>query len=110
MLPSTPAHLTTMETIMNRHQRRRAKARELKVGDVIDAAIFRISAEDRSAYFWCIIPDPRMPKEEILLTQAWHGPFATEAEAERDQQTVLLGPNCVVTESGVWDPAWDRIQ
>jgi hypothetical protein len=39
-----------------------------------------------------------------------HGPFKSNTEAEENQQLVLLGPQCKVTEGGVWDPAWDRPQ
>lgn len=41
---------------------------------------------------------------------AYGGPFATEAEARRDSEIVMLGPQCKITECGDWDPAWDRPQ
>jgi hypothetical protein len=34
----------------------------------------------------------------------------SNGEAEENQQLVLLGPQCKVTEGGVWDPAWGRPQ
>jgi hypothetical protein len=39
-----------------------------------------------------------------------HGPFASEREADRDAEVVVLGPNCKITRGGRWDPAWDRKQ
>jgi hypothetical protein len=54
--------------------------------------------------------------DHIVTTQthpsgiALHGPFRTQAEVEEDQQLVLLGPQCKVTEGGAWDPKWDKPQ
>ena len=39
-----------------------------------------------------------------------HGPFTTEAEAQKDSETTVLGPNYVIKEGGMWDPAWDKKQ
>ena len=39
-----------------------------------------------------------------------HGPFKTDAEVAESQRLTLLGPQCEVTEGGMWDPAWDRPQ
>jgi hypothetical protein len=39
-----------------------------------------------------------------------HGPFATAAEAKRDSEVSILGPQCEVKNGGQWDPAWDKPQ
>jgi hypothetical protein len=38
------------------------------------------------------------------------GPFATEAEAHRDSEVTMLGPQCKVRYGGRWDPACDKAQ
>lgn len=89
---------------MNRHQRRKEQAvqRKLFEGMVINTTTFR----DQDGNF-CWIEEP---EDGITADTEIHGPFATEAEAEADSRLVILGPECVVTEGGVWDPAWDRLQ
>jgi hypothetical protein len=39
-----------------------------------------------------------------------HGPFPTKREADRDSEITLFGPDCKITNSGQWDPAWDQKQ
>ena len=39
-----------------------------------------------------------------------HGPFRTEAEAQRNSEIVTLGPECEIEHGGQWDPAWDSMQ
>ena len=39
-----------------------------------------------------------------------HGPFLTNAEAERDAEVTILGSQCEVKYGGRWDPAWDKKQ
>jgi hypothetical protein len=97
---------------MNRRQRRASAAqrRKLKVGDVIYATTIRAVLNDGStAFYWIEVPEG-MTNEEAAETQELHGPFKTEAEAEKDQRLVLLGPQCKAVKGGMWDPAWDKFQ
>jgi hypothetical protein len=65
---------------------------------------------------WC--GDLRQRRERAVLvcrSQAWEtqerrGLFATDAGVVEDQRLTLLGPQCEVTEGGVWDPAWHMPQ
>jgi hypothetical protein len=41
---------------------------------------------------------------------AYGGPFATKAEAQKHSEITLLGPQYKINEGGEWDPAWDRPQ
>jgi hypothetical protein len=39
-----------------------------------------------------------------------HGPFSSKKDADEDARITVLGPDCEVTEEGMWDPAWDTTQ
>jgi hypothetical protein len=39
-----------------------------------------------------------------------HGPFKTETEINESQRMVLFGAQCEVTEGGMWDPNWEKMQ
>jgi hypothetical protein len=63
------------------------------------------SDEDREAMINHIITTQTHPPGITL-----HGPFKTEAEVSEHQRLTLLGPQCKVTEGGMWDPNWDKPQ
>jgi hypothetical protein len=105
------------EGVMNRQQRRRR--RKLEVGTIIKPHTFRLGP----LFFW--FEDVGDASERVThwlmnprddgwyaadLDVELHGPFKSNTEAEENQQLVLLGPQCKVTEGGMWDPAWDRPQ
>lgn len=92
---------------MNKQQRR--AARKMALGTKIEVAGYAFDAEGKSGLYWFVIPDG-MTREEAFDTQEHYGPFATEAEAVDSQRLVLFGEQCQVTEGGMWDPAWDRLQ
>jgi hypothetical protein len=107
-----------VEDIMNR-ERRRAAQKKLSVRTLIKTHTFRIG----QLFFW--FEDVGNASERVThwlmhprddgwnaadLDVELHGPFKSNAEAEENQQLVLLGPQCKVTEPGVWDPAWGRPQ
>jgi hypothetical protein len=98
-----------------RHQksqaaRGRQRRRAVKVGDVIYTKTFAFRVPEGLEWYWCRVPDGTMTYEEAIATQEHHGPFRSEQEAKQDQQRVLLGKECKVTEGGMWDPAWDKPQ
>src|SRR5262249_45965111 len=39
-----------------------------------------------------------------------HGPFPTEAEAQRASEVATFGPDCEFKDGGRWDPAWEKKQ
>jgi hypothetical protein len=90
---------------MNRQQRRAAK-RKVKGGDMIRV----VDGKGPDGYYWFEAPeDYRMgdlPPHGTLV----YGPFATMAESAESQRLVLLGPQSKVTDGGMWNPAWDRLQ
>ena len=95
---------------MNRHERRAVKAKEHKVGSVIHTTTIKAVMRDgTTALYWIEAPEG-MTKEQALKTQEWHGPFKTEDEVAESERLVLFGPQCKVTEGGMWDRAWDRPQ
>ena len=49
---------------------------------------------------------PQLLHREGLL----HGPFKTEAEAEENLRLVPGGPDLKVTEGGIWNSSWDKLQ
>jgi hypothetical protein len=61
--------------------------------------------DDLAAMLDYIVREQRHPPGITL-----HGPFRTNAEVEKDQRLVLLGPQCKVIEGGAWDPNWDKPQ
>jgi hypothetical protein len=76
----------------------RLRAKYPAVGEkvVIDYA----TCQDGCCWFW-----------KCDARGIYGGPFATEAEARRDSEVAVLGPDCKITETGQWwDPAWDQPQ
>ena len=94
---------------MNRHQRRKERAvqRCWTQGMVIKTRTFR---DQEWNIYWMEEPVGFRPEDGIPPGTEIHGPFDTSAEAEADERLFLLGPDCVVREGGMWDPAWDRMQ
>jgi hypothetical protein len=93
---------------MNRHERRATKARKLDIGTRIDTQTVRTTTGD---FYWFECPENFSLEDDGLPPgTAMHGPFKTEAEVAEDQRLTLLGPQCVVTEGGEWDPNWNRVQ
>ena len=91
---------------MPNRKQRRATA---EVGMQVHIRGFITTAPDGSRQHWWVPVAPGMGDEEALR-QEWHGPFRTQAEASADEVRTLLGPQCKVTEGGMWDPAWDKPQ
>jgi hypothetical protein len=77
---------------------------------VIQTGVAEITdKKGKKRLYWFEIPegyrDPLPPPGAIL-----HGPFETEAELHNHEELTLLGPDCEVTDGGMWDPAWDKPQ
>jgi hypothetical protein len=93
---------------LNRKERRRAKATPLaRPGVPIHSGI----AESCSIPGWCSIglpaKTPNETIEEIVARKGLHGPFDTQAEADAD---AIVGEDCEVKKSGMWDPVWSKPQ
>ena len=93
---------------MNRHERRAAAAiqRRLSEGDVISTESFRY----RGQHYWFVSPEGWTQEDGLPDDVEIHGPFKTKAEAYKNQEQVIGGPDCEITKGGAWDPAWDRMQ
>jgi hypothetical protein len=77
--------------------------RKWKAGDRIETFIGR----GRDGRFYSMVRGPG-PDDVVV-----HGPFATEGEADQDeQQTVraMVGPQSEIKNGGMWDPTWDKPQ
>jgi hypothetical protein len=84
--------------------------RKFEAGTMIRMTTLQATMKDGStAYYWIEVPEG-MTDEQAAETQKWHGPFKTDAEAEENFRVVVLGPQCEVTDGGMWDPNWDRLQ
>jgi len=89
---------------MNRQERSAAAAHERRWKD---------KTADRGSdgmHYWFEPPEGWTREAGVPDGVDIHGPFTTVAEVEKNQQLVLLGPECEVTEGGMWDPAWDRLK
>jgi len=80
--------------------------RELRVGDRVDVQ-FAIDAEGR--YWWFVVPHGVDPLTAVR-TEAPHGPFASEAEAQANFEATVLGEQCDVRDGGDWDEKWEEKQ
>jgi hypothetical protein len=108
-----------METIMNRQQRRSEAARKRKLGI---GTVIKTSTTGEHQLYWFEQPEGFSPADEKRLLDWLYGPqeegpnvdlfgpFKTDAEVVENQGLTLLGPQCKVTEGGMWDSAWDRMQ
>ena len=94
---------------MNRHDRRAEAAirRRWQEATVIHTQSLRDAS---GQHYWFVIPEGWKREDGLPDGVELHGPFKTAAEADENQRLVLLGPQCEVTEGGMWDPAWDRMQ
>jgi len=82
----------------------RLKIKPRKVGEFIHTSMGR----DEFGRFWWAegrVSVTGRPKRSDM-----HGPFATEAEAQRDIEVTLFGDQCEITFGGMYDPAWERKQ
>jgi hypothetical protein len=84
---------------MNRQQRRAARSRKLKAGDVIFTSVCTIEGE----YFWFERPENWTPEDGLPDGAELHGPFETCADSLDDQRLVLVGPQGTVADGGTWD-------
>jgi hypothetical protein len=73
-----------------------SKKSKPKVGDVI---LIDYGMDIEGRWWW-------KHNHEFMM----HGPFATEAEAQKDCETTVLGPKYIIKDGGMWDPAWDKKQ
>jgi hypothetical protein len=94
-----------------------------RVGDVIrtQTVAVRLTTGERHLY-WFELPDGFSAKDAKRLNDWFrglhnkgpgvglYGPFQTDAEVSESQRLILLGPQCKITEGGMWDPAWDKAQ
>jgi hypothetical protein len=99
---------------MNRQERRAAAAHEQRwrdktaeVGMILKTQSVRGSD---GMHYWFEPPDGWTQQAGWPDGTDIHGPFRTATEVEENQRSVLLGPDCEVTNGGMWDPAWDRLQ
>jgi hypothetical protein len=60
----------------------------------------------QTEFYWSASENENLSPQEIMETTGLHGPFDTEAEAREAARIAVLGPDCKVTEGGMWDPAW----
>ncbi len=85
--------------------RRLQKARSWKQGDTV----FTSYGQDHQGGWWRV--EAHIHGRMYDISQYRHGgPFRTKAEALRDSQIQIFGPQCEIADGGQWDPAWDRPQ
>ena len=98
---------------MNRNERRAAAAhaRRWKDKTAQVGMVFRCQSLRGSdgLLYWFEEPEGWVREDGVPDVEI-HGPFKTEAEVEESQRLIIAGPQCEVTEGGMWDPAWDRMQ
>jgi hypothetical protein len=74
--------------------------RPYEVGMVIHTGVSTMVRRSEGGLVLLVRDTRRLPRE---LATAW-------CELEKHEQLTLLGPDCKVTEGGIWDPAWDKPQ
>ena len=99
----------------NRHERSRKAVKVRKplgrLGVPIQTVTVAITNGPRQQFYWFATEQIKeWTLQEIIDTQELHGPFDTEAEADEAARIAILGPDCEVTEGGMWNPAWDKPQ
>jgi hypothetical protein len=87
-------------------KRGKLSKRQWKVGDPIIIS----HGVDADGGWWWVEADFRGRGSRDISRYRHGGPFRTRAEAQRDSEIQTLGPQCKITEGGMWDPAWDRPQ
>jgi hypothetical protein len=105
----------TMPTVPNRKERRKAAKKPLaRLGVAIHTgtcrAVLNTPDGPQTKYYWWADEDGNLSPQEIMERGLLHGPFDTEAEAEKAARIACVGPDCKVNEGGRWDPAWDKPQ
>jgi hypothetical protein len=82
-----------------------------KVGDVTITQTYK--SVDRNGndlgLFWFVVPEGTT-REQDFETQQHHGPFLTDAMVNESQRITLFGEQCELTEGGMWDPNWNKLQ
>jgi hypothetical protein len=68
-----------------------------EVADLVIAYGVNLSEQ----WCWLVVSDPKARPQ---------GPFRTRAEAVRDSELKMLGPQCAITYGGQWDPASNNPQ
>jgi hypothetical protein len=63
----------------------------------------------QTKFYWWADEDGNLSPEQIMET-GLRGPFDTEAEAEEAARIAVVGPDCEMTEGGMWNPAWNKPQ
>lgn len=72
------------------------------------AILYAKMKDGSTSFYWVDVPEG-MTDEQAAATQKWHGPFPTDAAAEKDYQIVVLGTHEVI-DGGVMHPDWDSLQ
>ena len=62
----------------------------------------------QTKYCWWASENGNLSPEELENPPELHGPFDTEAEANKAARIALVGPDCKVIEGGTRDPAWEK--
>jgi hypothetical protein len=78
---------------MNRRQRRANKAK------ILGRVFIDYGLDNVGRVYWRKRGRPTM-----------HGPFASQAEAERDAIDKTFGPQCEIKQGGTWGPTWEKMQ
>jgi len=104
----------------NRKERRKAKplAKKTKplarLGVPIHCGTARVVLDTpdgpQTKYYWWANEKDNLSPQEIVETTGLHGPFDTEAEALEAARIAVIGPDCELTEGGMWNPAWGKPQ
>jgi len=61
-------------------------------------------------YWFECAADFDVEKDRLPTDVIYHGPFKTHALVKEHQRVTLFGPQCKVTEGGMWDPNWNKPQ
>jgi hypothetical protein len=106
---------------MIRRERRKARAMSRKplkrfgvpIHSTVIGAVLDTPDGPKTVFYWFAtedFPDRSLTPEEIAAKYELHGPFNTPAEADADAKVAVVGEECEITEGGMWDPAWERLQ
>lgn len=128
--PGAPVGTELSQTNRHHHRQQQALAaiksasvmsKIQKIGDAIYVTVIKIFTGTEDVFYWVELPchPERMTEKmrqrlmrKFIATPAVdrHGPFRSEAECDKDQERVLLGPDCVVTKGeGFPQPGNDTV-
>jgi hypothetical protein len=79
-------------------------------GMIIHTGVAIVVRNGKERFYWFEIPEGYGEKPLPPPGATLHGPFKTEAELHHHEELTLLGPDCQVTDGGMWDPAWEKPQ